>query len=239
MENTNCFGVRAPATPADLELFADIEQNLYTAVVSDSLDELGYRDQAMRENLRPLSSDITFAGWARTINYVDVYHIGPDPYGLEIESVDSILPGEVVVVSTGAVPSTRNAPWGELLSTAAKARGARGAVVDGLVRDVKMIEKLEFPVFAVGIKPIDSKGRGIVNSYNVPALCGGVMVNPGDLIFADFDGIVVIPPKVLADVVRLAKEKTNGEDHSRPELMRSLFARRLPQVRRTLRGAQA
>jgi 4-hydroxy-4-methyl-2-oxoglutarate aldolase len=221
----NPNAVRSPATAADLELFADIEQNLYTAVVSDSLDELGYRDQAMRENLRPIFPTVPFAGWARTITCVDVYHIDAEPYKVEIESLDSILPGEVVVVSTGGTPSTRNAPWGELLSTASRARGARGAVIDGLVRDVKKIEQLAFPVYAVGIKPVDSKGRGIVNAYNVPAVCGGVLVSPGDLVFADYDGVIVIPPEVLPDAVRLAKEKAQREDHSRPELMRGAYLR--------------
>ena len=215
--------VRAAATAADLELFAEIERNLYTAVVSDSLDELGYRNQAMREHLRPLCQDARFAGWARTITCVDVYQIPPNPYDTEIEAVDSILPGEVVVVSTGE--SIRNAPWGELLSTAAKARGSRGAIIDGLVRDVKKIEDLGFPVFAAGIKPVDSNGRGIVNAYNVPAVCGGVKVNPGDLIFADYDGVIVIPPEVLPDVVHLAKEKAARENRSRPELMSGAYLR--------------
>ncbi len=225
MADTNCGVVRTPATAADLELFADIEKSLYTAVISDSLDQLGYRDQVMRENVRPLFPNIRFAGWARTITCVDIYHIPPDPYDTEIEAVDSILPGEVVVVSTGGTTSTRNAPWGELLSTAAKARGSRGAVIDGLVRDVKKIEELAFPVFAAGIKPVDSKGRGMVNAYNVPALCGGVKVNPGDLVFADYDGVIVIPPEVLPDVIQLAKEKAGGENKSRPELMRGAYLR--------------
>jgi len=225
MANSRSAAARTPATAADLELFADIEQNLYTAVVSDSLDELGYRDQAMHEHLRPMFPMAPFAGWARTITCVDNYHIPADPYDTEIAAVDSILPGEVVVISTGAATSRRNAPWGELLSTAAKARGARGAVVDGLVRDVRKMEQLQFPVFAVGVKPVDSKGRGIVNAYNVPALCGGVLVNPGDLVFADYDGVIVIPPEVLPDVIRLAREKAAGENHSRPELMRGAYLR--------------
>jgi len=83
---------------------------------------------------------VRFAGWARAITCVDVYHVSPDPYEIEIESIDSIRPGEVVVVSTGGTPPARTAPWGERLSTAAKARGARGAVIEGLVRDVKKIE---------------------------------------------------------------------------------------------------
>ncbi|MBM3738889.1 MAG: RraA family protein [Acidobacteria bacterium] len=95
---------------------------------------------------------------------------------MEIEAIDSLLPGEVAVI--GTQKSQRNAPWGESLSTAAKARGARGAVVDGLIRDVMKIEELGFPVFAAGIKPVDSMGRGIVTSYNVPVECGEVIGSP-------------------------------------------------------------
>lgn len=214
---------REPATASDLELFRDIETHLYTAVVSDSLDQLGYWNQAMREHLRPVTPACRFAGWARTIAYADVYHVPEDPYGLEIEAVDSILTGEVVVISTGG--SRRNAPWGELLSTAALARGARGAVVDGLVRDVKKIEELGFPVFAAGIKPVDSKGRGIVIDYNVPVECAGVLVHPGDLVVADFDGVVVVPAGIVGEVLRLARDKAGREDHSRAELMRGAYLR--------------
>jgi regulator of RNase E activity RraA len=127
----------------------------------------------------------------------------------------------VVVVSTSY--SGQNAPWGELLSTAARARGARGAVVDGLVRDVKKIDKLGFPVFAAGIKPVDSRGRGLVLDYNVPVECGGVMVNPGDLVFADYDGVVVIPAAVVPEVVSMATDKVSRENNSRKELMDGAF----------------
>lgn len=211
------------ASAADLELFSTIETTLYTAVVCDALDQLGYRSQAFRENIRPLFPDCRFAGWARTIAYVDVYHIPEDPYGLEIESIDSILPGEVVVISTAG--SVQNAPWGELLSTAARARGARGSVIDGIVRDVRKIEALGFPVFARGVKPVDSKGRGIVIDYNVPVECGGVRVSPGDLIFADYDGIVAVPAEILPDAIRLAAEKVASENHSREELLEGAYLR--------------
>src|SRR5205823_14147552 len=145
-----------------------------------------------------------FAGWARTISCADMYHVADEPYALEIEAVDSILPGEVVVV--GTAESKRNAPWGELLSTAARARGARGAVVDGLVRDVRKIESLGFPVFAAGIKPVDSKGRGIVLDNNRPLVCGGIRVSAREVVFADHDGVVVIPDVVVTAVVCIAVE---------------------------------
>jgi len=215
--------VRGPATGADLELFRHIENHLYTAVVSDSLDELGYRDQALREFMRPLSPDDCFAGWARTLACVDTYHVPGDPYAMEIEALDSVLPGEVVIAGTAG--SVQNAPWGELLSTAARARGARGAVIDGLVRDVKKIQALQFPVFARGIKAVDSKGRGIILDYNVPIDCAGVRVTPGDLVFADYDGVVVVPAEVLPQVIQLATEKVEKENGSRNDLMQGAYLR--------------
>jgi len=209
------------ADAADVELFQKIESTLYTAVIADALDELGFHDCAMREYLRPLSPDAKFAGWARTILCHDVYSMPDDPYELEIEAVDSILPGEIVAVSTGE--SKRNAPWGELLSTAARARGARGAVIDGLVRDVKTIQKLGFPVFCAGIKPVDSMGRGMVSDYNVPVQCGGISVTPGDLIVADYDGVVVIPVRVLDQTLELAARKVTKENHSRAALEKGAY----------------
>ena len=199
------------------------EQHLYTAVVSDSLDQLGVRHQAMREYLRPLPGAKPMAGWARTIQCADLYHIPQNPYGLEIEAVDSLLPGEVAVIGTHK--SLRNAPWGELLSTASKARGARGAVIDGLVRDVKKIEELGFSVVAAGIKPVDSMGRGWVTAYNIPVECGEVIVHPGDFVFADIDGVVVVPKAMVAEVLDLAADKVKRETSSRDELMRGAYLR--------------
>lgn len=207
----------------DLSLCEFAEKNLYTAVVSDSLDQLGMRHQAMREYLRPVHPKCKFAGWARTIACSDIYHFPEDPYSVEIEAVDSLLPGEAAVVGTQS--SLRNAPWGELLSTASKARGARGAVVDGLVRDTGKIAELGFPVFASGIKPVDSMGRGIVTAYNIPVEVGGVIVNAGDFVFADEDGIVVIPAARVKEVIDLAADKVRREDGSREELMRGAYLR--------------
>jgi 4-hydroxy-4-methyl-2-oxoglutarate aldolase len=207
----------------DIAICEFAEKNLYTAVVSDSLDQLGFRSQAMREYLRPLYSNCKVAGWARTLSCSDIYHTPTDPYAIEIEAVDSLLPGEVAVV--GTQKSVRNAPWGELLSTASRARGARGAIIDGLVRDVQKIEELGFPVFASGIKPVDSLGRGVVTAYNVPVECGEVLVNPGDFVFADFDGVVVIPKAAVDEVIRLASEKVRRENSSRSELMQGAYLR--------------
>lgn len=205
----------------DIALFRDIEENLYTAALADALDEVNCRDQAMRERMRPIHLRTRFAGWARTIQWRDMYYVPRDPYGLEIKAMDSIRPGEVVVVST--CESTRNAPWGELMSTAAKARGARGAVVDGLIRDVKTIETLDFQIFAAGIKPVDSRGRGLVVDYDVPIECAGVLVNPGDLIVADYDGVVAIPAQLVTTVLEKARVKAAKESQSRIELKNGAY----------------
>jgi regulator of RNase E activity RraA len=212
-----------PATPEEIALFERIEKELYSAVISDALDSLGFYDQAMREFIRPLNAGFRCAGFARTIACADMHYVPANPYEIELEAIDSLLKGEVAVVATQQ--SIRNAPWGELLSTASRARGARGAIVEGLVRDVQKIEELGFPVFATGIKPVDSKGRGIVTDYNVPVQCGGVVVYPGDLVFADYDGVVVIPAKVIEQTLEIATDKVHKENHTRDELMQGAYLR--------------
>ncbi|RJE89783.1 RraA family protein [Paenibacillus sp. 1011MAR3C5] len=201
----------------DQQLFEQMESLLYAAVISDTLDELGYRNQVMRENINPIVNDWVVAGRAKTILSVDVHYVPEDPYAKEIEAVDSVKPNEVVIGCTNE--SKQNGLWGELLSTASKMRGARGAIVDGLIRDTKKIEELGFPVFATGTKPVDSQGRGLVIDYDIPVLCGGVMVHPGDVIFGDRDGVVVIPQALVDDVFKRAMDKVTRENHTRDELL--------------------
>ena len=130
--------------------------------------------------------------------------------------IDDLKPGDVPVLACGR--SGRIAPWGELLTTASLARGAHGCVTDGLVRDTSAIRELKFPVFHGGIGPLDSKGRGEVCAIDVPIECAGVTVNPGDLVFGDADGVVVVPQPIVTQTVRNALEKVEGEDRTRVEL---------------------
>ena len=131
--------------------------------------------------------------------------------------MDSLKPGDVAVHSTDYAGT--NAPWGELMSTVAKRNGATGCICDSQIRDCQKIIKLAFPVFYQGIRPLDSMGRGRVMAYDVPVKCGEVLVRPGELVFADFDGIVVVPKAVEQDVFQKAKEKVNKENLSRNELL--------------------
>lgn len=204
----------------DKELFHFIHKYLYVASVCDILDEIGYRNQAMHQRMRPLLMDINncgFVGRAKTFHWIETQTIvEDDPYGLEIEAMDSLKEGDVVVHSTDY--NGTNAPWGELMSTISKSKGVAGCVCDSQVRDCVKIIEMNFPVFCAGIRPLDSKGRGMVIGYDVPIQCGGVLVNPGDLIFSDFDGIVVVPKEVESEIFHRAKEKVENENHSRREL---------------------
>jgi 4-hydroxy-4-methyl-2-oxoglutarate aldolase len=205
---------------SDKELFLFIDKHLYVASVCDILDEMGYRNQAMHQRLRPLLSDIRhcgFVGRARTFHWVETdVIIEEDPYGLEIEAMDSLKAGDVVVHSTDYRGT--NAPWGELMSTISKSKGVVGCVCDSQIRDCIKIMEMNFPVFYAGIRPLDSKGRGMVVGYDVPIQCGEVLVNPGDLVYSDFDGIVVVPKEVESELFHRAKEKVENENHSRIEL---------------------
>ncbi|QJD87123.1 RraA family protein [Cohnella herbarum] len=203
--------------------FEEMKKTLYAAVICDTLDELGYRNQAMRENINPINNDWVLVGRAKTVLAVDVYHVTDNPYSKEIEAIDSVKPGEVLIGCTNE--SIRNGLWGELLSTASKMRGAHGAVVDGLIRDTKKILELDFPVFATGTKPVDSRGRGMVIDYDCQVQCGGVNVMPGDIIFGDRDGVVVIPQQLFDEVYDMAMNKATRENASRMELLDGKFLR--------------
>ena len=196
--------------------FDQMQRELYTGVICDVLDSLGFRDQAMEADVRPVGPKMTLVGRARTALSVDVYEEVENPYAKEIAWVDALQPGDVAVGCTNR--SRRTGLWGELLSTAARARGARGAVTDGYVRDVRRIIQMQFPVFAAGMRPVDSRGRSVVLDFDVPILCAGVTVRTGDIVFADIDGVAIIPQQVAEETVARALEKVRLEDESRSEL---------------------
>jgi regulator of RNase E activity RraA len=182
---------------------------LYSAVLCDSLDKLGFRQQGMSPAIRPLDPGMRMVGTARTLLSVRKPGMPDKPYHKELEALDSLKPGDVIVFATGDDLSA--GVWGELLSTAAKAKGACGAVIDGLTRDAVAICKMGFPVYARGLSPYDSYGRSEVIAYDVPIECGGVSVQSGDIVFADYDGIVVIPDQALTSVMESAEVKASRE----------------------------
>ena len=192
---------------------------LYTAVLSDVLDELGYMNQAMRPFMRPTDETLTFYGRARTGLYMPAYALRPgeNPYEVEIRLIDDLKPGDVPVLACNG-PTVRIAPWGELLTTASIARGAVGCVTDGLIRDVRQIRAKKFPVFHGGIGPLDTKGRARMVDMDVPVECAGVKVETGDLVFGDVDGLIVVPQRIAPEAIEKAHNKVMSEDRTRAEL---------------------
>ena len=196
-----------------------IVERLYSAVLSDVMDGLGLMEQALKPFVRPLDDSLVLFGRARTGLYMPRYQVadGEDPYEIEIALVDDLQPGDVAVFACGG-PTDRIAPWGELLTTAAQVRGATGCLTDGLIRDIKPIREMGFPVFHGGIGPLDSKGRGKMMEMDCRVICGGVAVAAGDWVFGDADGAVVIPQAAAAETFAKALEKVQAENRTRDEL---------------------
>jgi regulator of RNase E activity RraA len=200
-------------------------QKLYSAVLSDSLDAVGYTGQAFPPSIRPLDEEPVLCGRARTGIYMEVASVedGINPYELEMKLIDDLKPADVAVFGCGG--SSRIAPWGSLLTTAAKARGGVGCITDGLVRDIKGIRGLKFPVYHGGIGPLDSRGRGMVMAIDVPIWCAGVRVCSGDLVFGDADGAVVVPKEAEKAVLDHAFEKISGENSTMDDLRNGAYLR--------------
>ena len=196
-----------------------IIEKLYSAVLSDVMDGLGLMEQALKPFVRPLDDSLILFGRARTGLYMPRYQVadGEDPYAIEIALVDDLQPGDVAVFACGG-PTDRIAPWGELLTTAAQVRGATGCLTDGLIRDVKPIREMGFPVFHGGIGPLDSKGRGKMMEMDCRVVCGGAAVSSGDWVFGDADGAVLVPQAAAEEVFARALEKVAAENRTRDEL---------------------
>lgn len=202
----------------DASLFAALKDKLFTAVVGDVLDKLGYRRQFLPQVIGPLRSDMRIVGRAMTVLEADVFDevaetsngpLGKKPFGLMMEALDDLKPGEVYI-ATGA--SLRYALWGELMSTRATHLRAAGAVLNGFVRDASGIEGINFPTFCRGIYAQDQGPRGKVIDYRVPIEIDGIRINSGDLLFGDREGVLVIPREVEQEVVTRALEKASTEN---------------------------
>lgn len=200
------------------EMFDTMRDKLNAAVISDILDRLGARERAMRADIRPVYQGAIVVGRAYTVLTANIFQVIDDPYKGEIEAVDSLKSNDIMVVCTNR--STRTCFWGELLSTAARARGARGIIIDGYTRDVAQITAMQFPTFATGMSVVDSAGRSIVVDHGCPVNCGDVLVNTGDIVFGDIDGVVVIPKELEKEVIPLALEKVDKENLTRNELLK-------------------
>lgn len=214
----------------DKELFSIAREKLFTALVGDVLDKMGFYHQFLPAHVKPLDSGMVVIGRAMPVVEADVFGEGMEksqnpilqkPFGLMFEALDDLKEDEVYICS-GA--SHRFALWGGLMSTRAMQLKAAGAVLNGFCRDTNEILHLNFPTFAVGTYAQDQGPRGKVIAYRVPIEWDGVLISPGDIIFGDRDGVIVVPRKIEEDAFRKATEKAIGEKHVLKALQEGMSA---------------
>jgi len=199
----------------DQELFDLIRRHLFTPVVGDILDTERHWHQFLPQPIKPLNPAHRIVGRAFPVQLADVAGQQSRPFGRLTEALDSLLPGEVYLATGG---SMNCAAWGEILTATARARGAAGAVIDGYHRDTPRVLEQDWPVFSRGSFAQDAGVRSAVVDFRCMVEVGGVCIEPGDLIFADIDGVVVIPNKIENRIVGLALEKAAGEKVVRREI---------------------
>jgi len=215
----------------DKELLETIREELFTCVVGDVMDAMGRTHQFLPPQIRPVSENMRIVGRAKTILEADccgrrVHHEDRDhAFGVMFDALDSIKENEVYIC-TGSSPNY--ACWGELMSTAAIHRGAVGAVVEGYSRDTEGIRGLNFPTFSMGFYGQDQGVRGRVIDYDCPIeFSNHVLVNPGDIVFGDIDGVVVVPREIEAEVIEAALEKVRGENMVRKLIQEGMPTRQV------------
>ena len=200
---------------SDAELFGICCRELYTPVVGDILDDLGFTHQFLPQPIEPMREEMRLAGRAMPVVMIDVYGKQKKPFGLLTEALDQLQPGEIYLASGGDM---RCAYWGEILTATAKKRGAVGAVINGFHRDTPKVLEQNWPVFSRGRFAQDSGVRTQVVDYRCQIEIGQVTVQPGDLVFGDLDGVVIVPKKVEAEVIEKALAKARGEKLVRKEI---------------------
>lgn len=216
---------------SDQEKLDTINKELFSCVIGDVMDTMGYTHQYLPPQIRPLREDMKIVGRAKTVLEADcaghrVHHENRTAaFGVMFDALDSIKENEVYIC-TGSSPNY--ACWGELMSTAAMHRGAVGAVVEGYSRDTEGIYGLNFPTFSMGCYGQDQGMRGRVIDYDCPIeFSNKVLVNPGDIVYGDIDGVVIIPTKIEDEVIEAALEKVRGENMVRKLIQEGMPTRKV------------
>ena len=208
-----------PLWKSDSELFALVRSRLYTPVVGDILDHLGFTHQFLPQPIQPLRPEMKLAGRAMPVLMIDVHGPQKRPFGKLTEALDQLEPGEVYLASGGDM---RCAYWGEILTATARMRGAVGAVINGFHRDTSRVLEQDWPVFSRGRFAQDSAVRTQVADYRCAIEVGQVRVDAGDLVFGDLDGVVIVPRRLEEEVVTEAIKKASGENRVRKEIENGL-----------------
>ncbi|MBU0610624.1 MAG: RraA family protein [Armatimonadetes bacterium] len=200
-------------TAADM---IDALAGMSTATISDAMFRMGHKNRTMRHSIKPVDPAMKLHGPACTAH---AYPGGTYATGLALQAAK---PGEVIVID--AQGWLEAVMWGEICSLQAMAGGIAGAVIDGAVRDIAEVIELGFPLFAAGITPAAGTGDKL-GEVNIPIQCGGVVVRPGDLIFGDLLGVVVVPPEELGDVHDWCEKVLEKEEQIKADLQTKLAHR--------------
>lgn len=193
---------------SDNELFAVMKKELFTAVVGDILDKMGFYHQFLPPQIQPLRNDMVVVGRAFPVLAGDTYGPPKKPFGKMLEALDDMKPNEVYV-TTGA--RRASALWGELMSTRALKLGAVGAVCDGYTRDTNGVLKMNYPTFCWGRFAQDSSVRMQVLDYRCRIEIGEIPIRPGDILFGDIDGVLIVPKETEGECIAKSLEKARGE----------------------------
>ena len=212
----------------DQQLFQLMKAELFTAVVGDVLDAAGHTHQFLPPQIKALDPAMLVAGRAMPVLEADCHdeYVAAtgerQPFGLMFEALDALRPNEIYVC-TGSSPTY--ALWGELMTTRALQLGAVGAVLDGYCRDTRGILRLGFPTFSYGSYAQDQRVRGRVIDFRCPIqFANGTVVRPGDIVFGDVDGVVIIPREQENDIIQAALDKVHGENHVRAAIEAGMSA---------------
>jgi 4-hydroxy-4-methyl-2-oxoglutarate aldolase len=203
------------ASDSTSDLFQALRERLFTAVLGDILDRQGYFHQFLPQPIKPLKEEYRVIGRAFPVRIEDVSGAQSRPFGRLTEALDAIEPGEVYLATGG---SMNCAAWGEILTATARTRGAAGAVIDGFHRDTPRVLEQNWPVFSRGSFAQDAGVRSSVVDFRCAVQISGVAVEPGDLIFGDIDGVVVIPRAIEDKVIQAALDKVAAERTVRREI---------------------
>ena len=195
-----------------------LKETLYSGIICDVLDQMGYRKQYLSESMRPLKDDTVLLGRAFTSIGTQVYTMPENPLTAQCKVIDQLSEGEIYVLATRGEYNC--AIMGELLATAITCKGGCGALIDGYTRDVKRLHEMKFPLFVKGTLPCTSKGRCEVTECQVPVIIDGVTINPGDIVFGDIDGVVIIPKEIEDEVFKRSLEIVLKEDSVRDNLLK-------------------
>ena len=208
--------IASTAETADAENLITLLSSMYSAVVCDVLDGMGFREQSLDTQIRPLTQARRICGRVATARATPVNAIPAEPYKLQLAAVDALGRGDVLVVDGEGTRTC--ALWGELLTTACLHKRVHGVVMSACTRDMWRIDDLNFPIFGIGYHPADDKGRLDVVEIGQPILVTGVKTKPGDYLIGDEDGVVIIPSEIAVEAIRRAREKASGENSVRAAL---------------------